>query len=80
MSIPNRSVVTRRGCFLGIASNTILTRVVTKCFLAREFKIYALIAFSHPMSLYFGCFLKSIHMFFMINITKRKPIAKEKGS
>ena len=38
MSISNRSVVTRRGCFLGIASNTILTRVVTKCFLAGRYK------------------------------------------
>ena len=40
----SRSVVTRRGFFLDIASYmyVILTRVVTKCFLAREFEIYAL--------------------------------------
>ena len=45
MSISNKSVVTRRGFFLDIASYmyVILTRVVTKCFLAREFEIYALI-------------------------------------
>ena len=42
MSISNRSVVTRRGFFLGIASNIVLTRIVTKCFLAPEFEIYAL--------------------------------------